>query len=83
MQPFSPDELSGYQIKNLLFWISEEYGVEMFTKTNFLYCIEICFNRFKQHILEGSLPHYILRDRNLLAGKLDTQTRKRITDEID
>ncbi|CAG2214445.1 unnamed protein product [Mytilus edulis] len=70
-------------MKNLLFWISEEYGVKMFSKENLLFCLEICFERFKQHILKGSLPHYIIRDRNLLAGKLDTRTRQRIADEID
>ncbi|VDI62335.1 Hypothetical predicted protein [Mytilus galloprovincialis] len=83
LQPFSPDELSVYQIKNLLFWISEDYGVEMFNKANLLHCIEICLDRFKQHILRGSLPHYIIPDRDLLKGKLDSKTQQRIADEID
>ncbi|VDI22131.1 Hypothetical predicted protein [Mytilus galloprovincialis] len=83
LKPFSPNEISGYQIKMLLFWISEEYGVKIFTKENLLHCVEICFERYKDQILNCVLPHYIFRDRNLLAGKLEIQTRQQIADEID
>lgn len=80
---FSPNELSGYQIKTVLFWISEEYGIKIFTKENLLRCLEICFERFRYHISHGSLSHYILRDRNLLANKLDMKTQRRVVDEIE
>ncbi|VDI43217.1 Hypothetical predicted protein [Mytilus galloprovincialis] len=82
IEALSPNELSGYQMKTLLFWISEEYGVKIFTKENLLHCLEICFDRLKHHISHSSLPHYILRDRNLLEAKLDMKTRNRIVDEI-
>ncbi|CAC5424795.1 unnamed protein product [Mytilus coruscus] len=80
---FSPNEMSGYQMKMLIFWISEEYGVKIFTKGNLLHCVEICFERFKKQILNSFLPHYFFHDRNLLAGKLEIQTRQQIADEID
>ncbi|CAG2231297.1 unnamed protein product [Mytilus edulis] len=83
LKPFSPNEISVYQIKMLLFWISEEYGVKIFTKENLLHCVEICFERYKDQILNCVLPHYILRDRNLLAGKLEIQTQQQIANEID
>ncbi|CAC5414228.1 unnamed protein product [Mytilus coruscus] len=43
IESFSPNELSGYQMKTLLFWISEEFGVQIFKKENLLRCLEICF----------------------------------------
>lgn len=79
---FFPDELWGYQLKHLLFWISEEYGAKIFTKDNLIRCLEICFVRFKDQILYDSLLHYIHRDRNLLAGRLDCNSKTRIVNEI-
>lgn len=54
------DELSVYQMKNVIFWISEEYGVSFFTNTHLLGCLKICLNRFKDSISRKSLFHYFL-----------------------
>lgn len=82
LKHFSADRLSGYQMKNLMFWISEEYGVTIFTKKNLLRCLELCLKTYSDQIYNSLLPHYILLDRNLLAKKLEFKTRKLITGEI-
>ncbi|VDI42384.1 Hypothetical predicted protein, partial [Mytilus galloprovincialis] len=82
LKPFSPDNLRGYQMKNLIFWISEEYGVTIFTKKNLLRCLELCLKTYKDQISHNFLPHYILLDRNLIANKLDLKTRQLILDKI-
>lgn len=77
------DELSGYQMKNLIFWISEEYGMILFTNTHLLDCLKICLRRFKDNISRKSFPHYFYRDRNLISSKLDNKKRNQILKEIN
>lgn len=76
LKQFFPETLSGYQIKNLLFWKSEEYGDRIFTQENLTHCLKICFDRFKDQILYDSLLHCIQRDRYLLTGKLENKIKK-------
>lgn len=82
LEDFSPEKLSGYQVKNLIFWISEEYGQTIFTKRNLLHCLKICLINYKDRIFEGFLPHYFLEGRNLLADTLEFNTRQKIQNEI-
>lgn len=69
-------------MKNLIFWISEEYGVTLFTKKNKLRCLELCLKRNKYQIPHNFLPHYIILYRNLIANKLDFKTWQLIQDKI-
>ncbi|KAK3597219.1 hypothetical protein CHS0354_004971 [Potamilus streckersoni] len=73
------DELSSFCLKTIVFWISEEEGLEMWTPPTLLECIRRCLIRLQESIESTFLPHYFLRKRNLLFGKFEDEEVKQFT----
>ncbi|KAL3837358.1 hypothetical protein ACJMK2_022722 [Sinanodonta woodiana] len=77
------DELSSFCLKTIVFWISEERGLEMWTSSNLVECVHQCLIRLRESIESTFLPHYFLRKRNLLFAKLeDHHVKKNTVDKI-
>ncbi|KAL3837356.1 hypothetical protein ACJMK2_022720 [Sinanodonta woodiana] len=77
------DELSSFCLKTIVFWISEEQGLEMWTSSNLVECVRQCLIRLRESIESTILPHYFLRKRNLLFAKLeDYHVKKNTMDKI-
>ncbi|XP_071145456.1 cyclic GMP-AMP synthase-like receptor 2 isoform X1 [Mytilus edulis] len=78
LQTVLPDVISSYQLKTILFWVSEETD-PLFWKTN---NIRECFTRCLKFLLEcvqnENCPHYFVRTNNLFRGKLN----KRLKEEL-
>ncbi|KAK3597218.1 hypothetical protein CHS0354_004970 [Potamilus streckersoni] len=73
------DELSSFCMKTIVFWISEEEGLEMWTPKNLLECIRRCLIRLRESIDSTFLSHYFLRKRNLLFAKFEDEKLKQTT----
>ena len=78
LQTVLPDVISSYQLKTIMFWVSEETD-PLFWKTN---NIRECFTRCLKFLLEcvqnENCPHYFVRTNNLFRGKLN----KRLKEEL-
>ncbi|KAL3837359.1 hypothetical protein ACJMK2_022723 [Sinanodonta woodiana] len=73
------DELSSFCLKTIIFWISEEQGLEMWTPPKLLSCISRCLLRLRESIDSKFLSHYFLRKRNLLFAKFEDEELKQST----
>ncbi|KAL3881049.1 hypothetical protein ACJMK2_033247 [Sinanodonta woodiana] len=71
-----PDTISTFHMKTILFWISEEQGLEYWRKEKFFQCIRDCLDRLLHYITETSMPHYFVRGNNILTGKLDSAVKR-------
>ncbi|KAL3881050.1 hypothetical protein ACJMK2_033248 [Sinanodonta woodiana] len=67
-----PDKISTFHMKTILFWISEEQGLEYWREENIFQCIRDCLDRLLQYIKDTLMPHYFARGNNILTGKLDS-----------
>ncbi|CAG2186198.1 unnamed protein product [Mytilus edulis] len=78
LQTVLPDVISSYQLKTIMYWVSEETD-PLFWKTN---NIRECFTRCLKFLLEcvqnENCPHYFVRTNNLFRGKLN----KRLKEEL-
>ncbi|KAK3597217.1 hypothetical protein CHS0354_004969 [Potamilus streckersoni] len=79
LNSITSDELCSFCLKTIVFWISEEQGMEMWTPSNLLECIRLCLIRLRECIDSTFLPHYFLRNRNLLFAKFEDQDVKQKT----
>ena len=71
-----PDTLNSFLIKTALYWISEDHGIHFFQPENLIENVRACIGMIAQCIEANFFPHYFLRTRNILHGKLESQQDK-------
>ena len=61
--------ISSYLLKNLLFWECESRDPEFWDDNNFGNALLLILDRLVTHLRERCLPHYIIRESNLLLSE--------------
>lgn len=83
LKSIAKDDLSSFHLKTIVFWLSEENGIEMWETRNLMLCVVACMNRLLLCIEKQSLPHYFLPERNLMFGKFqDPVVKATLLDKI-
>ena len=77
--PKEPDKISSYNIKTLIFWISEEDGLDQWKPQHLIECVMACLNRLAECIAKKTLPHYFMRKVNLFHSKFATAHQRQYT----
>ncbi|XP_052082271.1 uncharacterized protein LOC127719945 [Mytilus californianus] len=78
IQPAIPDVISSYQLKTIMFWVSEETD-PMFWKTNNIReCFTRCFEFLLEYVQKENCPHYFVRTNNLFRGKLNRSLKEEL-----
>ncbi|XP_045197651.1 uncharacterized protein LOC123552232 [Mercenaria mercenaria] len=72
-----------YIMKNIMFWISEDGPVEMFTKEQFFERLLETLVKLKKYLEEENLPNYMIPSRNLCMEKLTPEQRVILLSEIE
>ncbi|KAL3881820.1 hypothetical protein ACJMK2_028212 [Sinanodonta woodiana] len=70
LSPVLHDEISFFHLKTVMFWLLENEGQDMWTEENLLRCVVLCLEKLKECISTMHLPHFFLRQRNLMFNKL-------------
>ncbi|XP_045173286.1 uncharacterized protein LOC123534891 [Mercenaria mercenaria] len=69
IDPFAPDQISSYNLKTVIFWVSEELGLNAWTPAKLLHCLKGCLARLSHCIECRNLPHYFVRKANLFRNR--------------
>ncbi|XP_045172187.2 uncharacterized protein LOC123534155 [Mercenaria mercenaria] len=69
IDPLAPDQISSYNLKTVIFWVSEEHGLYEWTPAKLLLCLKDCLARLSQCIERRNLPHYFVRKANLFRHR--------------
>ncbi|XP_053406348.1 uncharacterized protein LOC128559165 [Mercenaria mercenaria] len=73
------DEISSYIMKNITFWMSELFGSHIFREENFIALMLVALRLLKVSIDNKCLPYYMIPGRNLLAERLEPNTKHRLS----
>ncbi|XP_063399367.1 uncharacterized protein LOC134683997 [Mytilus trossulus] len=65
------DLLCSYFLKTVVFWISEEIAVTVWTPHNFEKCFSECLKRLGYYVKHDILPHYFIKERNVLEQRIN------------
>ncbi|XP_071144945.1 cyclic GMP-AMP synthase-like [Mytilus edulis] len=76
--PGCKDLLCSYFIKTILFWISEEIPILVWTPDNLIPCFMRCFKRLMYCVEQSMCPHYFIPENNLFENKIIEQGRIRL-----
>ena len=68
-------DMTSYIMKNVVLWICEQYGDTKFGKEEILPRLFDCIKFLQKCLGNHCLPSYMITERNLLAGRLDSQQR--------
>lgn len=78
-----PDEISSFHLKTTLFWLLENSPNDIWIPENLITCLKKYLKMLQEYITRKYLPHYIQRERNIFAAKLECQrTRDQLVKEI-
>ncbi|KAL3881827.1 hypothetical protein ACJMK2_028219 [Sinanodonta woodiana] len=69
LSPVLHDEISSFHLKTVMFWLLENEGQGMWTEENLLQCVVLCLEKLKECISTMHLPHFFIRQRNLMFNK--------------
>lgn len=76
-------EMSSYIMKNIVYWLVEEYPDEMFTLDTLFDTLMIALTFLRHAIKDNCCPYYMLPDRNLLSGPLSPMDIENLTSILD
>ncbi|VDI61221.1 Hypothetical predicted protein [Mytilus galloprovincialis] len=67
--------LCSYFLKTLMFWISEEYDLSIWTPCNIIPCFKLCLRRLLYCIKYSTLLHSFIPDNNLFYLRFNEQNK--------
>jgi len=76
-------EMTSYVMKNILFWYLESNPLEVFTAERLLENTLNCLNILRVAVDQCFLAKYMIRKRNLLAGRMEKEERKNLLSKLD
>ncbi|XP_052798326.1 uncharacterized protein LOC128230256 [Mya arenaria] len=81
---FAPicDSVSSFIMKNIVFWLSEEYTADFFTAENLLETATIALTRLHKAIVDNHLPYYMIPGRNLLHNRIKHADKAQLLETI-
>ena len=71
-------DMTSYIMKNVVLWVCEMKGPELFTREDLVDRLLDCIRFLKKCVEDENIPSYMISERNLLAGRLDTQTKQQV-----
>ncbi|KAH3755234.1 uncharacterized protein LOC127849293 [Dreissena polymorpha] len=66
--------ISSFVLQTIVFWMAEEIPQESFTSSTLLDHTLDALRRLRDAVIDNCLPHYIMPERNLFAGRTDILT---------
>ena len=67
--------ICSYFLKTLMFWISEEYNLSIWTPCNIISCFKLCLRRLLYCIKYSTLLHFFIPDNNLFYLRYNEQNK--------
>ncbi|VDI48360.1 Hypothetical predicted protein [Mytilus galloprovincialis] len=67
--------LDSFMMKTVLFWVAEETEKSSWKAENLIFCLEACMKKLLYFLQKKELPHYFVKNNNLLHGKMDDGDR--------
>jgi len=76
-------EMTSYVMKNILFWYLESNPLEVFTAERLLENTLNCLNILRVAVDQCFFAKYMIRKRNLLAGRMEKEERNNLLSKLD
>ncbi|XP_045215586.2 uncharacterized protein LOC123565880 [Mercenaria mercenaria] len=76
------NEISSYIMKNITYWLSERLSARIFREENLIALILLALRCLQVSVKNMCLPYYMIPGRNLLAERLEPNTRLILSDVI-
>ncbi|XP_052244317.1 uncharacterized protein LOC127853664 [Dreissena polymorpha] len=72
------DAIKSFYCKTALFFVTEQYGKEMFREECILECLIKCLQLIYQCLKNGYNPHYMIESLDMFEGRLDATLREKV-----
>lgn len=77
-----PHQLTSFMIKNIVFWLAELYPQDLFTDESLVTWLFGALRMLKQSLKMNMLPYFMITDRNVFAGKFDSEQRRQLLRKV-
>ncbi|XP_063410037.1 uncharacterized protein LOC134693226 [Mytilus trossulus] len=78
LQIVLPNVISSYQLKTIMFWVSEETDPLFWKTNNIRECFSRCLKFLSECVQNENCPHYFVRTNNLFRGKLNKRQKEEL-----
>ncbi|KAH3726582.1 uncharacterized protein LOC127854213 [Dreissena polymorpha] len=72
------DAIKSFYCKTALFFVTEQYGKDMFRQDSILECTRKCLEWIYQCLKNGYNPHYMIYSLDMFEGRLDATLREKV-----
>ncbi|KAH3726410.1 hypothetical protein DPMN_052277 [Dreissena polymorpha] len=74
------DAIKSFYCKTALFFVTEQYGKDMFRQDSILECTRKCLEWIFQCLKNGNNPHYMIYSLDMFEGRLDSNLREKVAE---
>ncbi|KAH3726579.1 hypothetical protein DPMN_052446 [Dreissena polymorpha] len=77
------DAIKSFYCKTALFFVTEQYGKDMFREDRILECTRKCLHWIYKSLVNGYNPHYMMSSLDMFEGRLDATLREKVGECIN